>query len=322
MRSSPLGTLVLVALSAVFVQPAPCQSSAEAHPIPADFRAHRIYATPVTADGDTLRLYTDTGGGRLPILLKSTVDRLGLPRTDTLSRGGRRAPLTRFPTFRSSASIPPPQTNQIAVLPAGRQVRLLALEDGMLGQSWFAGRTWTFDYDAKHLELHPTPPKPPAPTHTVDLGFRTDSTGRRVSNHPRIEATIDGTTHSFLFDTGATTVLTDSVHATLGGPKRRGSSFIVASLFDRWRTAHPDWKVIRGASPYRRGTPLLRLPSVTVAGYTVGPVWVERRPAQAFHQMSASMDQPIQGVLGGSLLQYFRVTISYPEAWASFEHVQ
>jgi len=199
----------------------------------------------------------------------------------------------------------------------------MGLKNGMLGQSWFAGRTWIFDYDAERLLLHTASPEPPAPAHTVNLGFQTDSTGRRLSNHPRIRATIDGATHSFLFDTGATTVLTDSAQAALGGPRRRGSSLLVASLFDRLRNTHPSWRVLEGASPYRGGTPLLRVPEITIAGHTVGPIWVERRPDRAFERMSRrSMDQPVQGALGGSLLQYFRVTVNYPEAWASFERVR
>lgn len=160
------------------------------------------------------------------------------------------------------------------------------------------------------------------PDHTVNLGFQTDSRGQRTSNHPRIEATIAGSTDSFLFDTGATTALTDSVHAAFDGPKRRGSSFVVASVFDRWRENHPDWRVVEGASLYRKGTPLIRIPEVTIAGHTVGPVWFERRPDRAFQQMSASMDQPVQGALGGSLFQYFRITISYPDGWASFERIR
>jgi hypothetical protein len=97
----------------------------------------------------------------------------------------------------------------------------------------------------------------------------------------------------------------------------------VASLFDRLRAAHPEWRVLRGASPYRGGAPLLRIPEITIAGHTVGPVWVERRPDRAFEQMARrSLDQPVQGALGGSLFQYFRVTVNYPDAWASFERVR
>ncbi len=322
MRSFVLGALGLIAIVACPIGPATAQSSSSSQTIPSHFQTHRIYVTPVTSDGDTLHLYTDTGGGAFPVLLQPTVERLGLPIIDTLSRGKRSMPLTRLPSFQKSGSFPSPQNDRAIVFPVGRQARLLDFRDGMLGQSWFAGRTWTFDYGAEQLLLQDPDAEPPAPTHTVDLGFRTDSTGHRISNHPRIEATIDGTTHSFLFDTGATTVLTDSARHALGGPKRRGSSFVVASVFDRWRKNHPSWRVLEGASPYRGGAPLIRVPAVTIAGHTVGPVWFERRPDRAFERMSASMDQPVKGALGGSLLQYFRVTVSYPGAWASFQRAQ
>lgn len=322
MRSLLLNTIGLIALATVWAPSASAQSIATAQQIPTHFQAHRIYATPVAANGDTLRLYTDTGGGRLPILLKPTVDGLDLPIRDTVSQGQRSIPITTFPTLQNPPPFPQPQSSRVAVLPPGRQAQLLDLGDGMLGQHWFAGRRWTFDYDAKRLLLHEGPMDPPVPTHTASLGFQTDSTGQRTNNHPRIEATVDDSTYSFLFDTGATTVLTDSAQAALGGPKRRGSSFVVASVFDRWRENHPEWRVVEGGSPYRKGTPLIRVPSVTIAGHTVGPVWFERRPDRAFQQMSASMDQPVQGALGGSLFQYFRITVSYPEGWASFERVR
>jgi hypothetical protein len=287
--------------------------------LPAQFEANRIYVRAAVADGDPLRFYTDTGGGRFAIVTKSAAERLGL-KIDTLAMGGRDRMVTQFPDLASDASLPAPQKGRALVFPKTGPIRMMDVGDGLLGQGWFAGRAWTFDYPNQELLVHASPPDPPAPEHTVDLGFKTDSTGRRVSNHPRVEARIDGQKHSFLLDTGATTLLTDSARAAVGGAKLRGGSFVIASLFDRWREAHPDWRVLEEGSVMQEGTPMIRVPEVTIAGHTVGPVWFERRPDRNFREeMARTMDRPVRGALGGSLFQYFRMTVSYPDAWACFE---
>ena len=288
--------------------------------LPARFEANRIYVTPVTAAGDTLRLYTDTGGGRYPILTKPAVERLGLSPTDTLSRGRRSLPVVSFPDVEG---IPAPTPDRAVVFPNRGQARLLDVGDGMLGQGWFAGGIWTFDYGAERLVHHPSREGLSfAPRHTVDLAFQTDSTGRRTGHHPRMQATIAGEQHDFLLDTGATSVLADSARGAVGGATRIGSGFVIASVFDQWRRNHPDWTVLKGGSVFRGGTPLIRVPEVTVAGHTVGPVWFERRPDRAFKKrMARTMDQPVDGALGGSLFRHFRVTVDYPEARARFERL-
>jgi predicted aspartyl protease len=299
-------------------------SSQSPKQIPAHFQANRIYVSPVTRGGDTLRLYTDTGGGKYPILTKQTADQLELVPIDTLSQGRRSMPLVPFPDIRGRMSFPTPKANRALVLPRGRQTRLMDIEDGMLGQSWFAGRVWTFDYGSEKLRHHPRSQGVSFDTkHTVDLTFQSDSTGRRTSHHPRIEATIADSTYSFLFDTGATSVLTDSARSALDRPKRIGSSFVIASVFERWQRRHPEWKVVERASVFTGGTPMIRVPEVGIAGHNVGPVWFERRPDRNFKRgMARSMDRPVEGALGGSLFQYFRVTVDYPEGRAYFERIK
>jgi hypothetical protein len=312
-------TLGLGLFASLFALAGGARAQPQARAVPAEFEAHRIYVRAATASGDTLRFYTDTGGGRFAVLTTSTAERLGL-NVDTVTTGGRDRLVGRFPDLRSGASLPAPQNDRVLVLPKTGPIRMMDIGDGLLGQSWFAGRTWTFDYPNQKLLVRASPPDPPAPEHTVDLAFKTDSTGRRVSNHPRVEARIDGQTHSFLLDTGATTLLTDSAQAAIGGARLRGGSFVTASLFDRWREAHPDWRVLEEGSVVQKGTPMIRVPEVTIAGHTVGPVCFERRPDRSFKEkMARTMDRPVSGALGGSLFQYFRMTVSYPDAWASFE---
>lgn len=303
--------------------PSFAQSTAEARTLPTEFVANRIYVTAVTPSGDSLRLLTDTGGSPYLVLTNPAVERLGLTITDTLTNGPRSFPTTAAPSFQADVSIPQTQSDRALVVPNRGRAKILGFDDGRLGQSWFADRVWTFDYGAKQLLLHDSAESLSFdPDHTVPLAFQTDSTGERSAHHPRVEATIADSTYSFLYDSGATTVLTDSVRSTLEGPRRRGSGFVIASVFEHWQEEHPDWRVVEGASPAFRGTPIIQVPEVTIAGHTVGPVWFEKRPDQAFQRvLSGSMDRPVAGALGGSLFQYFRVTVDYPGARAFFQRL-
>lgn len=89
--------------------------------------------------------------------------------------------------------------------------------------------------------------------------------------------------------------------SVLGGPRRRGTGFISASVFDRWRRTHPEWKILDEASEFGGGFPMIQVPEVTIAGHTVGPVWFERRPDRIFRRMSRRTGQSVHGALGGSL---------------------
>jgi hypothetical protein len=62
---------------------------------------------------------------------------------------------------------------------------------------------------------------------------------------------------------------------------------------------------------------MIEVPRVTVAGFTVGPVWFARRPDSNFAEWMSSMtDKPIVGAFGGSGLQYFRLVLDYPRSTA------
>ncbi len=212
---------------------------------------------------------------------------------------------------------------RLRVVPFGAQLASLldSGDAGFLGRLWFAHRVWTLDYLAGKLELRRAGDLPrAAPWQRVALGFQTDSTGHRTTYFPRITVTIAGDTLDLLFDTGATTVLSDSAHSLLHDrrPARRAGSFISGEVFDRWRASHAGWRVIPHATSF--GADLIEVPTVTVAGQSVGPVWFERRAPGVFEQgMSRWMDKVIVGALGGNALGYFRVTVDYPGAVAVFE---
>jgi hypothetical protein len=234
--------------------------------------------------------------------------------------------VVRLPALAASATIPlpataPPIGDRFLVIPQLRFGR-----DGFLGRTWFAGRVWVLDYAARSLSIMPGGSGASvrgSTEHRVPLGFQTDTAGWHTTHFPRIRVEVDGDSLDLLFDTGATVFLTDSAMAQLndGGPAERGTSFISRGVFERWRSRHPDWRVVEAAEQTGKATvPMIEVPRVAVGGFTVGPVWFTMRPDPAFHDyMSRWTDRRVEGALGGSALKYFRVTLDYASAVAVFE---
>lgn len=320
---------ILLFLSLIISQSACTQhSNEEPSELPAHFIGNRIFVRPVTLQGDTLDLYIDTGGGLF--LTSDAVNRLNLPTKkvvvddDTVTR-------TSLPKFIADASIPSIPSLPNTPVPHAMQGHLAVFSsekspdfygDGMLGQVWFAKRMWTFDYLNQKLLLRKSGELPTRNgAHQVPIHFRTDSVGQHTGHWPRIQAVVNADTLNFLLDTGATLVLSDSARVALNDekPQIRGTSYIIASVFDQWREQHSRWRVIENAE-LPTAQPIIKVPQVTITGYTVGPVWFTRRPDKNFTEyMSQFMDRQIVGALGGSLFQYFRMTINYPDELAYFE---
>jgi hypothetical protein len=271
-----------------------------------------------------LNFLTDTGGETL--LFPETVIQLRLPLITSRS-AQRRVFAAKLPGFQAGASIPLLQhsVNQLAVCPrpvqSDRSTRYFF--DGMLGQEWFAHRVWTFDYLHRQLLLWEAGFAPPVnPEDQLALGFKTDASGARLSHFPRIQATIDGELLNFLFDTGATTDLTDEAHSTLddGRAHTRAANFITASMFEKWQKQHPDWPVIEHAEQVSREA-MICVPWISLANHTVGPVWFTKRPDYNFHVfMSQFMDERVEGALGGNTLRHFCITVDYIQAIASIHN--
>ena len=312
-------TVGLVLAAPVAGQSAAASSGTTVTQLPVRYSGHRYFVTPVLETGDTLELYTDTGGGA-NMLWQGTAERLGLD-GEWLRQGDDSMKIVAFPPMRAGAAIPLPA----APPPVGERFLVVDSKDfpegdGFLSRSWFADRVWLFNYPAQTLAQVEGPAPSLAPEHRSPLAFQTDSAGRRTTHFPRITAVVDGDTLDLLFDTGATTTLSDSALAALGdgGPARRATSFITRTVFERWQAAHPDWRVIKGADAIGNA-PMIEVPRVTIAGHEVGPVWFTGRADQAFQEYMAQwMDRPIDGALGGSALRYFRVLVNYPEGYAEF----
>jgi len=157
--------------------------------------------------------------------------------------------------------------------------------------------------------------------HRVALGFQTKNSGTRATNYPRIQVLIDDETIDLLFDTGASTRLSSDALAALNDkrPADRATSFITASIFEKWRKRHPQWRVVERAEE-GTGQAMIEVPKISVAGYTVGSVWFTRRSDKNFHEyMSQWMDKKVEGALGGNALRQFRISIDYQRAVAVFE---
>ena len=256
----------------------------------------------------------------------STVSRLHLP-TSIVELDDKQLTLVALPEFDPEYSIPPVSLDDDPRLPVLRGKLLVRPDkdaradftDGMLGQPWFGGRVWTFDYVHGHMSVDAI--ENPVAGETIDMGFpKNESTGRRTSHFASIEAEVAGTVRPFLFDTGATVVLTETALAELRDhqPAQRATSFVAASVFEEW--ARKGWRVIDNADINAGGQPIIEVPCVTIAGHTVGSVWFTRRPDANFHErMSSMMDRRVDGALGGSLFKYFVVTADYRGARLTLE---
>jgi hypothetical protein len=333
-----LPTLIAALLSGACRSGAPAASPASrraAAPVelPARYDEGRWYVAPVTARGEALLFFTDSGGGA-NMLFAPVAEHLGLAR-ETVEMDGQKVEVVAFPAMKPGASIPLPTPagpggGKLLVTPYEGEVRQrfppaaggLPRASGFLGAWWLADRVWTFDYPGRHLFLRTPGDLPPySPEHQVALGFQTGADGRRTSQFARIEAEVGGETLDFLFDTGATTILTETGLAALGDgrPAERAASFITASSFGRWHAKHPDWRVIEKAEK-GSGEAMIEVPVVRIGGYGVGPVWFTRRPDRNFHvYLFQWMDKPPEGALGGSALRDLRVTVDYPGAVVVFE---
>ena len=186
------GLAICVPISAP-IRVTAAQTQAAPVELPARLVAGRFYVYPVTTRGDTLTLFTDTGGGLW--LASDAVGRLGLTTKVTGVQGTDTARSVALPTFQSGRGIPHPlgrRDSALFVLPPAQTRDMGNDWTGMLGQEWFYGRVWTFDYPRGKLLLHASSAAVPRdPRHTVTLAFRREG-GRVANGFPRIRIAVDG----------------------------------------------------------------------------------------------------------------------------------
>lgn len=315
-------TVLVLSIAILFSLDVNAQKKGTPLVLPTRFDAGRIYVEPDTEDGIKLKFFTDTGGGLF--IFSDAVETL---RLNTAKRevDGRLVETVVLPKFKANVSMPNPlgaPNQELFVAPATDRRSLAADWTGMLGQQWFAGRIWTFDYLEQKLLLHMDGDVPDVEKiHQVSLGFQKNAEGKRTANFPRIQILVDGEMVNVLFDTGASTQLTKTALAEINDklPAIRATSFITNRTFEKWREHHPEWRIIEKAENDSFES-MIEVPEISIAGYTVGPVWFTRRPNKNFHEfMSKFMDRQVEGAVGGNVFNTFRITVDYPNAVAIFK---
>jgi hypothetical protein len=282
--------------------------------VPTEFLRDRIFVVARAENGAPVRFFTDTGGGWNAISDAARA-RLKLPTAGEADMDGGRAPLVDAGVLFVHARIPAPVRDEpwlhgmLVVAPAHQ----LTEGDGTLGSRWFAGHIWDIDYGHRQMRVLPSW-RSSAGLREIPLGFVVDENGKRALNFPRVTIAVDGHDIDVLLDTGASAKLTSASASVLGheAGANIGTSFVIQSIFDQWKTAHPQWRTIANADA-RGGFPMIEVPLVQIGGLDVGPVWFTLRPDSNFLEfMSQMTDQPVRGAVGGSALKYLRVVLDYP----------
>lgn len=298
--------------------------STPAQTIPTQYEAGHFFATPRTAAGQSLRLLVDTGGGGeagMYWLSAPAAQRLGL-KTGTCPIDGSPLTVATPPEYKAALELPPSIglcTGKLMVNPGPYTY------DGQLGAAYLGTRVWTFDYPRRQLIAEAGDWHPDAAAHRTPLGFQTNEQRKVVQYFPRIVVRVGGEPLNMLLDTGATAHPTASGKKAAGTETVRGfgvTSYITTSMLERWHKAHPDWTVVENGddlfAPHFMAR-LIRVPTVDIAGWSVGPVWFTERPDAGFHgTMDEIMDEPPSGAIGGNVLDRFTLTMDYPHATAWF----
>lgn len=311
----------------------PQLSATTDHVIPTRYSADRFFATAVLPRGDTAVLFLDTGSGTF--VWDSYIPYLELAIKDSVPNArGMKVGLTPFPNFRADATLPTaiaqtPQGTGLLVFPIDWRAQnnfgawIGRVTQGQLGNNWFNGRVWTFDYPNHRLTLHDRSPTSDGRGREQPFHFSTDSSGRRVEQVGYVDVIIDGDSVAMLMDTGATVWLSSAALASVndGGPSERSSSHIPNWLFTRLRVRHPDWPVIEKADLWW-GLSLIRVDRVWVGGYEVGPTWFSVLPGPTTPPnrtaTAPSWTRRQGGTVGGSLLKNFVMTLDYPRGTVRF----
>ncbi len=286
--------------------------------LPAEFEHDRIHLVVRAPDGSTFTAYVDSGGS-MNMISPAVAQRLTLAAAGKIEEDDFKADLVAFPAFLPAAGVPAPLDDplfhgHLVLGPAP-----VADSDLFLGGPWLEGRVWLLDY-ARHELLIDPQWRPSARDHALPLGFKTDDAGLRRVSMPRITVTIAGEPLDMLLDTGAMAKLAaDSASALHVAPGTVvGAGFIMRSVFERWHATHPEWRVTdKGESVQGHQIPMIEVPQVTVAGFTVGPVWfVQRTDVNFTEGLSQMMDKPVVGAFGPSGLRWFHLALDYPNATA------
>jgi hypothetical protein len=299
-------------------------------PVPSQLIDGRFYIKIVTAKGDTLLGLCDSGGGYNAIY-SSVLKRSDLvSKIDTAQLDSQKfayiffSDLTKAHT--PSPEVPPGYLNVIKFPFLNVQeenaetifLRRLIPHDIFLGQFYFKGKAWTFDYAKGIIQVN-TPVSITKNVNIQHLGFKKSTEGRQLYAHASMQIQVDGQAIDVLFDTGASILINKRTQDSLQNTTTSmAGSFIAKSIFTQWHKKHPEWPcIIHGELS---GASLIQVPEVTIGTSKAGPVWFAVRPDEVWSKgMIKTMDKVVKGAAGGSLFQYFKVIVDYPNELISFE---
>lgn len=180
-----------------------------------------------------------------------------------------------------------------------------------LGQDFFMNKSWTFDYVNKKVYVN-TPIKKSELNrlNTQKIGLKKNKHGINRFGHARFKIEVEGETIDVLFDTGATSILSeDGKHLLKCDKTSIGISFIAESIFNKWRNKHPGWKYYPNAD---LSEDIIEVPCIKICDYVIGPVLFSKRPDENWSEgMNSTMDSIVKGAIGGNVLKPFKVTIDY-----------
>jgi len=182
--------------------------------------------------------------------------------------------------------------------------------DGFLGQYFFLGKSWTFDYPNEEVWINtPLMISELKNTNVQKIGINKIS-GKQLHGHPSIKIEIAGKEINALFDTGAIFRLTDAAKDKLNESNSViAGSFLAATIFEELRETNPDWKFIEEGD---YGEDMLQIPEVKIGNYKVGPCWFSKTDDNGGEGwMGGTMDKSAHAAIGGTVLKYFCVTIDY-----------
>lgn len=304
-------------------------SPARAQEVPTVFEAGHFFATPETASGQQLKLLVDTGGGGvdgLYLLDVAATSRLKL-KAGHCTLDGETVSIASLPAYKPGRGIPAPISTCAGAM-AFEDPHPISLADGLLGSNYLNNRVWTFDYPAGKLLLQRGDWTPSKSLHAETLGFQKDAHGGRTRAFPRIAIRVDNQPLDMLLDTGATSVPSDLGKQVTGASTVNGfgvTSYITSSQLERWHAAHAEWRILEhGDKMFSRSSPrMIEVPTLEIAGWSVGPTWFTERPDASFHEgMASLMDKPTEGAVGGNVFRHFVMTIDYPKGVAYFDCTQ
>ncbi|CAN5451223.1 hypothetical protein BH10PSE17_BH10PSE17_07730 [soil metagenome] len=294
---------------------------AEPTVLPTAYRQGQFFAVPELADGRVMRLLVDTGGGGgdgMYWVTAEMVKSLGLVR-GKCEINSESIEVTLIPEFRRGRGLPDPigPCRNILVQP-------VPYPTGMLGATYLSRRTWTFDYPNQRLLLVHGEFRAPEGARSTPMPLKVDEDGDVYSGMPRVTITVDGQPIDMLLDTGATArpsaqaIATAAIGTTDG---QAAGSYITTSVFNEWHRSHPDWPVLDAGDVLFAAQPsrMIRVPGVTIAGWTTGPAWfIERADANFTEFVSAFTDIQVEGAVGGNVLHSFVMTLDYAHRTAWF----